>query len=40
MGRAAKLPFSGPEGIRLLVISLSSLAAEEAERQPEFSLPA
>jgi len=28
------------KGIRLLGISLSSLAAEEAEREPEFSLPA
>jgi DNA polymerase-4 len=28
------------KGIRLLGISLSSLAAEKAEREPEFSLPA
>src|SRR5215472_15611600 len=32
--------FPVAKGIRLLGISLSSLAAEEAEREPEFSLPA
>jgi DNA polymerase-4 len=32
--------FPVTRGIRLLGISLSSLAAEEAEREPEFSLPA
>jgi DNA polymerase-4 len=32
--------FPVARGIRLLGISLSSLAAEEAQRQPEFSLPA
>jgi DNA polymerase-4 len=32
--------FPVAKGIRLLGISLSSLAAEEADRQPEFSLPA
>ncbi|HKD28086.1 MAG TPA: hypothetical protein VKC66_19535 [Xanthobacteraceae bacterium] len=31
--------FPVARGVRLLSISLSSLAAEEAERQPEFSLP-
>jgi hypothetical protein len=32
--------FPVARGIRLLGICLSSLAAEEAEREPEFSLPA
>jgi DNA polymerase IV len=32
--------FPVARGIRLLGISLSSLAPEEAEREPEFSLPA
>jgi len=32
--------FPVTKGIRLLGISLSALAAEEAEREPEFSLPA
>ena len=32
--------FPVARGIRLLGISVSSLAAEEAQRQPEFSLPA
>jgi DNA polymerase-4 len=32
--------FPVAKGIRLLGISLSSLAAEETEREPEFSLPA
>ena len=32
--------FPVEKGIRLLGISLSSLAAEETEREPEFSLPA
>ena len=32
-------PFPVAKGIRLLGISLSSLAAEKAEREPEFSLP-
>ena len=32
--------FPVTKGVRLLGVSLSSLAAEEAEREPEFSLPA
>jgi DNA polymerase-4 len=31
--------FPVPRGVRLLGISLSSLAVEEPEREPEFSLP-
>ena len=38
--RAARTAFPVAKGIRLLGISLSSLAVEEAEREPEFSLPA
>jgi DNA polymerase-4 len=34
-----ELLFPVAKGIRLLGISLSSLAEEEAEREPEFSLP-
>ena len=41
LGNALLEPlFPVAKGIRLLGISLSSLAAEEAEREPEFSLPA
>jgi DNA polymerase-4 len=41
LGNALLEPlFPLAKGIRLLGISLSSLAAEEAEREPEFSLPA
>ena len=41
LGNALLEPlFPIAKGIRLLGISLSSLAAEEAEREPEFSLPA
>src|ERR1700739_4398686 len=41
LGNALLEPlFPVAKGIRLLGVSLSSLAAEEAERQPEFSLPA
>jgi DNA polymerase IV len=41
LGNALLEPlFPAARGIRLLGISLSSLAAEEAEREPEFSLPA
>ena len=41
LGNALLEPlFPVVKGIRLLGISLSSLAAEEAEREPEFSLPA
>ena len=40
LGNALLEPlFPVAKGIRLLGISLSSLAAEEAEREPEFSLP-
>jgi hypothetical protein len=31
--------FALAKGIRLLGVSLSSLAGEEAEREPKFSLP-
>jgi DNA polymerase-4 len=41
LGNALLEPlFPVAKGIRLLGISLSSLAAEQAEREPEFSLPA
>jgi len=41
LGNALLEPlFPAARGIRLLGVSLSSLAAEEAEREPEFSLPA
>jgi DNA polymerase-4 len=41
LGNALLEPlFPLAKGIRLLGISLSSLSAEEAEREPEFSLPA
>ena len=41
LGNALLEPlFPVARGIRLLGISLSSLAPEEAEREPEFSLPA
>ena len=41
LGNALLEPlFPIAKGIRLLGISLSSLAAEETEREPEFSLPA
>jgi DNA polymerase-4 len=41
LGNALLEPlFPVAKGIRLLGISLSSLAAEEADREPEFSLPA
>ena len=41
LGNALLEPlFPVAKGIRLLGISLSSLAAEETEREPEFSLPA
>ena len=40
LGNALLEPlFPVAKGIRLLGISLSSLAAEQAEREPEFSLP-
>ena len=41
LGNALLEPlFPVAKDIRLLGISLSSLAAKEAEREPEFSLPA
>jgi hypothetical protein len=41
LGNALLEPlFPLAKGIRLLGISLSSLAAEQAEREPEFTLPA
>ena len=41
LGNALLEPlFPVAKGIRLLGISLSSLATEETEREPEFSLPA
>jgi DNA polymerase-4 len=41
LGNALLEPlFPVAKGIRLLGISLSSLAAEQAEREPEFCLPA
>jgi DNA polymerase-4 len=41
LGNALLEPlFPVAKGVRLLGVSLSSLALEEAEREPEFSLPA
>jgi len=41
LGNALLEPlFPVAKGIRLLGVSLSSLTTEEAEREPEFSLPA
>ena len=41
LGNALLEPvFPVAKGVRLLGVSLSSLAVEEAEREPEFSLPA
>jgi DNA polymerase-4 len=40
LGNALLEPlFPVAKGIRLLGVSLSSLAEEQAEREPEFSLP-
>ena len=41
LGNALLEPlFPVAKGVRLLGVSLSSLGAEEAEREPEFCLPA